>query len=192
MIDPAITDDELREEWAAIARDAIGLSADGPKASAYLLAVVTSIHDLMDPKACAAALVESSCALRARRVIQKWLSDAGLKPIELLEQPYREGRAVSDIEEIGDMSDSWRGPDRTPLLGDIVTILGPTHVLEVTAIDGAKYTTAQGGERDGAGGECIAEVTRTFFPGRLVHLDARPLYGSLDVVAFSRWAIARG
>ncbi len=192
MIDPTISDDEIRAQWAAIHAGVVGLSARGPKVDAYLLAVVTSPADLGDPKACAAALEQSSCALRARRVVQQWLSAAGLTPIPLLEDPYVEGHAVEDVEALGHMSDSWRGPDRTPLEGDLVTILGPTHVLGVSAIDGPNFTTVQGGERDATGGECIAELPRRFYPGRTGHFGSRPLYGSIDCVAFSRWAIARG
>lgn len=192
MIDHTISDEDLRAQWAAIHASAVGLSARGPKVNAYLLAVVTSPADLGNPKACAAALEQSSCALRARRVIQKWLLDAGLQPIDLLEQPYREGAAVEDVETIGHMADAWRGADRAPLLGDLVTILGPTHVFGISAIDGQNYTSVQGGERDASGGECIAELVRRFYAGRIGHFGQRPLYGSIDVVAFSRWAIARG
>lgn len=187
-----MTDEEIRTQWVAIELEAVGLSADGPKIQPYLVAIVTSIADLTDAKACAAALQQSSCALRARRVIQTWLSRMGLRPLAILEDPYRQGRAVSDVEEIGRAAGAWCAPGRAPLLGDFATILSPTHVLAVTAIDGSTYTTVQGGERDGAGGECIALVTRRFFAGPPKRFDTRPVYGSFDVVAFSRWALDRG
>ncbi len=57
---------------------------------------------------------------------------------------------------------AWRGPHYRPRLGDIVVIGSPWHVCLITKVDGDRFWTTQGGERDGQRFECIATVVRWY------------------------------
>jgi hypothetical protein len=67
-----------------------------------------------------------------------------------------------------------------------VVIGQPWHVCLITRIDGDRFWTTQGGERDAKGFECIATLVRTYHvTSGVAYFDHRPIVDVGDAVTLA-------
>ncbi len=179
------TDNEIREQYRALAEAAVGLSNEGDTAAvtAFAFAVITSAFDLSNPSRRAEICRMSTCELRERVI----LDDSGIHE-DVFAAPYRDEKAGEDVVAVYRRYGAWHGPDYVPGIGDTVAIGGPEHMFRVTKITGNVYRTVQGGERtdDAARVQEIKAIDRVYHPGPTAHFDGRPVIGVGDCVKTGR------
>ncbi len=164
---PTLT--SLRTRAVALAESYIGLDA-GADPDAYL----SLVGPWESQQVRRGMLQMSGCALFCRGLLRQLGVDH-----DVLEQPYRVGRAVADVVQIAREADAWRVPSGTsddmPGLGDCVLVGGGTpgeHVFVVVGTERVmpgrwRVTSVDGGQKTETGDQMIQRIERewTVLPG---------------------------
>lgn len=124
----------------------------------YRDAIIASDRDRSDPVRRGQLGAMSSCALLVRAT---WAACGVRHPI--LEAPYRTGRAMSDVVQIGREAGALLPLTARPRPGDAVVVTGGEHALTVTAWEGDTLHSIDGGQ--GPGGRAILSRDRPWRPG---------------------------
>ncbi len=125
----------------AMSLDGLGANPRDPETRAHYISLIAPV----EPPAYATALADKSgCELVMRAVLREFISH------QLLEHPYRNGKAGEDLRTIAQESGALHGPERDPEPGDIVIVGGgsdgggPEHAwMSLGGIEGL-----DGGQRD--------------------------------------------
>ncbi len=125
----------------------------------------------------------SSCALTVRGIWRK----LGC-PSPILHSPYKIGKAMSDIIDIGKSYEAWYTPksDYVIGLGDAVIVgtPGKEHVYTITELLGNdEFISVDGGQ--GAGGTSIGQCNRKWIKQKSQLMDqsfnTRPILGYVNI-----------
>lgn len=140
---------EASEAFLALAQSFVGLSyANDPEGFMSLVAPGET-----EARARSVA-TGSTCGMFVRGL----LSLSGVSDPRV-QAPYHDGRVMSDIAAMAREAGATKSLAEAGA-SDLVMISNPEHVFLVEGIDGASWTTIQGGEKDSMGCQVIARVTR--------------------------------